>query len=210
MTSPLQLDFPHRWQRTWKIHAQIDAILAQLRRVGTCLHLGCGQHPISGVINCDLYSPLADQKLDATDLSAYADGSVDMIEHHHMIEHLSREECERGMREWSRVLKSGGHLVVTAPDLSLVLRRWQRMPASERWDYGLKMIYGSQENPGMFHKNGFTAARLAEVLSQHGVITQFSYACYPLRPTPSFISISRKVGAQPHGQSATASSSNGV
>ena len=66
------------------------------------------------------------------------------------------------------------------------------MSERERWDLGIKMIYGSQEHEGMFHKNGFTPRRLAEVLKPVGLVQEWSYRGYPCRPTPSFIAIARK------------------
>ena len=71
------------------------------------------------------------------------------------------------------------------------------MNERERWDYGIKMIYGSQEHEGMFHKNGFTPRRLAAVLKQAGLHLEWSYRGYPRRPTPSFIAIARKPSQGP-------------
>jgi hypothetical protein len=90
------------------------------------------------------------------------------------------------------VLKPGGLLVVSAPDLEAVLREWLSMSEQDRWDYGIKMIYGSQEHAGMFHKNGFTPDRMAAVVGRAGLTQQWSYRGYPRRPTPSFIAIARK------------------
>jgi predicted SAM-dependent methyltransferase len=156
------------------------------------LHLGAGGKRIANASNCDLYDPAADRRLDATDLAEIESGTVDIVEHHHMIEHLDAAQLERGLREWARVLKPGGLLIVSAPDLEAVLREWLSMDETDRWDYGIKMIYGSQEHAGMFHKTGFTAARMASVVARVGLTQQWSYRGYPRRPTPSFISISRK------------------
>lgn len=41
-----------------------------------------------------------------------------------MIEHLSHEQIDRALKEWSRVLRPGGHLVITCPNLGWVAAQW--------------------------------------------------------------------------------------
>jgi SAM-dependent methyltransferase len=194
-TQVSQVDYAYpksRFQRAWRVRHAIESMLEKLRAGGETLHLGCGDHPIPGVINCDLFSPHADRRVDATDLREFADGTIHMIEHHHMIEHLSVEDLDRAMAEWSRVLKPGGFLVISAPDLERVIDAWRSMPEAGRWGYGIKMLYGSQEHAGMFHKNGFTPRRLGVELARFGLRQEWSCRGYPERPTPSFMSIARK------------------
>jgi len=182
-----------RWLPGWWAARRIKRFLKSIRSTGTVLHLGAGGKRIEGAINCDKYDPNADRRWDATHLDEVADATVDVIEHHHLIEHLSVADLDKALAEWARVLKSGGLLIVSAPDLEAVLRRWLAMDEHERWGYGIKMIYGSQEHEGMFHKNGFTPVRLAEVLTPFGFVLEWSYRGYPRRPTPSFIAIARKM-----------------
>lgn len=174
---------------------QIAALLEQLRQQSeVSLHLGCGQNILPDTLNCDLHNPAAQKSLDSLDLSEFADASVQLIEHHHMLEHLSFEQAEQGMREWSRVLAPGGYLAVTCPDLPAVLRRWLRSGHARRWDYGIRMIYGSQEHPGMFHRSGYDRRRLEDLLQQHNLDPIFSYAPYPKRTTPSLLVMGQKRG----------------
>jgi predicted SAM-dependent methyltransferase len=190
------MEYPVTWlQPQWFAARRITRFLDTLRRSRVVLHLGAGGKRIEGAINCDLHDPAADRRLDATNLQEIADGSIDVIEHHHLIEHLAMADLEPALTEWTRVLKPGGLLIVSAPDLENVLRRWLRMSEAQRWDYGIKMIYGSQEHEGMFHKNGFTARRLADVVSRAGLTPEWSYRGYPRRPTPSFLLIARKPAA---------------
>jgi SAM-dependent methyltransferase len=194
LAGPVPYAYPNvRFRRMWRVRHAIESLLTELRAGGDALHLGCGNGPIAGVINCDLYSPHADRRVDATDLSDFADGTIHMIEHHHMIEHLSAEELERALHEWARVLKPGGFLVISAPDLERVIEAWRSMPEAGKWGYGIKMLYGSQEHAGMFHKNGFTPQRLDALLARFGLRQEWCYRGYPERPTPSFISIARKL-----------------
>jgi predicted SAM-dependent methyltransferase len=182
-------------QPSWFAARRIATFLKGLRQSATTvLHLGAGSKRIEHAINCDLHDPAADRKLDATNLAEIPDATIDIVEHHHLIEHLSVADLQPALKEWARVLKPGGLLIVSAPDLETVLRRWLSMNDEDRWNYGIKMIYGSQEHAGMFHKNGFTPQRLAEVLAPAGFVQEWSYRGYPRRPTPSFIVIARKQG----------------
>jgi SAM-dependent methyltransferase len=188
------MQFPTTFLRPKKrVQREIEATIKQLReeaKVG--LHLGCGGDIIEGLVNCDAFHPAADRKIGATDLSEFADGSVDYIESHHMIEHLSFGEAELAFREWARALKPGAYVVVTCPDLEAVIRRWRSSSSQENWDSTVKMVYGSQEHEGMFHKSGYSADRLRQLFQKAGLQTVFSYTPFPRRPTPSLCVIAQK------------------
>jgi predicted SAM-dependent methyltransferase len=185
--------YPCTWlQPGWLVARRVARFVAKLRESRTVLHLGAGGKRLAGAVNCDLYDPAADRQWDATCLPEVPSASVDVVEHHHLIEHLSVAELQRALAEWARVLKPDGLLVVTAPDLEAVLAHWLSAGKGERWGDGIKMIYGSQEHDGMFHKNGFTPDRLAELLAPFGLRQEWHYRGYPRRPTPSFIAIARK------------------
>lgn len=51
---------------------------------------------------------------DATDLSKIESGSYDLLISSHVIEHIANPL--KALREWRRVLKPGGHMVIIAPD----------------------------------------------------------------------------------------------
>jgi SAM-dependent methyltransferase len=174
------------------VQRDIRRLLEQLRRdAAVGLHLGCAGKKLPGMINCDKFDPAADLPLDAADLGRFGVGTVDLIECHHMIEHLSFGDAERAVAEWSRVLKGGGLLVISCPDLDRVMQLWVGR-SGEGGDYVLKMIYGSQEHEGMFHRSGYNRRRLAALLARHGIAVEFAYTPYPDRPTPSLLVIGRR------------------
>ena len=182
------------------VQADLDRLLAELRKhINKGLHLGSGDSMLSGLINCDLFNPRADLKVDSTHLSIFDDNSIELIESHHMIEHLSLADTERALAEWHRVLRLRGLLVITCPDLSRICLRWIKystlyplFPRPETLDYIVKMLVGSQEHAGMFHKNAFDARRMSRLLSEHGFKVEFTFAPYPRRATPSLLVIARK------------------
>jgi predicted SAM-dependent methyltransferase len=182
------------------VQRDLDRLLAGMRRgVRLGLHLGAGGERIEGLVNCDAFDPRAERRVDARDLREFADGSVDWIENHHMLEHLSFADAERAVAEWARALRPGGVLVVTCPDLGALCRRWIRQVRWERFRrrpdrlaYTLRMFCGSQENEGMFHRSAYDRKRLEELLARHGIRTEFAYTPYPRRPTPSLLVIARR------------------
>lgn len=143
---------------TWKPQEWWD------KKLKIKLNLGCGSDLKEGYTNIDLYYP-ADIKHDLTIPLPYADNSVDEIYASHIIEHFSRDEWERVKLDWLRVLKSNGILTVACPEFEKCLNKWL---TDKSTDYWLKTIYGSQENEGNLHKNGFTKDSLIKELTEVG------------------------------------------
>src|SRR5208283_2288415 len=79
------------------------------------LNLGCGDQKLEGYINCDLHQEDADMKFDASKLP-FDDNSVDEIAAYHLIEHFNFRQAFDVLREWRRVLKPGGKIILETPD----------------------------------------------------------------------------------------------
>jgi len=100
----------------------------------TLLHIGCGpnrKNQTTRGFNSDAWTELrldidANVKPDIigtmTNMSAVQDASVDAIYSSHNIEHLYPHEVGPAMREFLRVLRPEGFLVITCPDLQEVCR----------------------------------------------------------------------------------------
>lgn len=82
------------------------------------LHLGCGSVLIDGWVNIDLDSPVADLHHDLTEPLPFADASISHIFAEHLIEHVDHSEAHSLVNECWRVLKPGGVLRLTTPDLN--------------------------------------------------------------------------------------------
>lgn len=54
----------------------------------------------------------------------FNDDSIDFIYSSHLIEHLRKDECEKMLGECFRILKKGGLIRLTTPDLELTARNY--------------------------------------------------------------------------------------
>lgn len=135
------------------------------------VNLGCGPRPIEGFVNVDLLElPGVDVHADVRGPLPFEDGSVDLLYASHVLEHLATAEVPETLREWRRVLRPGGSLLVAVPDLDLVARhlvefRGWFTPPHNPW---LGLIYGGQKDEYDFHRTGFTAPWLAALLTEAG------------------------------------------
>ena len=82
------------------------------------MHIGCGKNILLDWLNCD-YSPSSAQVfyLDATAAFPFAGGSFDYIFSEHMIEHVPYAAGQRMLSECFRVLKPGGVIRISTPNL---------------------------------------------------------------------------------------------
>jgi len=117
-----------------------------------------------------------------TDMHPVATGSIDAIWSSHNLEHLHRHEVPVALAEFKRVLRPGGQILLTLPDL----QRIAELVAADGLEdeaYSspagpispLDMIYGhtpslARGNHYMAHKTGFTARSLGQLLSEVGFV----------------------------------------
>jgi predicted SAM-dependent methyltransferase len=127
------------------------------------LHLGCGSKHLSGYVNIDW------RKTNATDLVLdikklpYPDNSVVRIETYHVIEHLSRYDLIKTLKEWHRVLKIGGQLIIEFPDFDKIVKKY--LEGDEKQ---LDGIFGLQRFKSDYHFFGYNFKRLKGLLEGCG------------------------------------------
>lgn len=115
-----------------------------------------------------------------TDMSAIEDNKFDAIYSSHNIEHLFPHEVPLALKEFLRVLKSDGYLIVTCPDLRSVCKEVANNNLTGvLYQSGagpisaIDILYGLRSsledgNHYMAHKSGFTADVLRETLLHFG------------------------------------------
>lgn len=168
----------------------IEAAPEQLAK--KVLHVGCGparkaQMPpafhsdVWQEVRCDIdESAMPDIVADMTDLSVIPDDSFDAIYSSHNIEHVFAHEVPKVLKEFSRILKPEGFLVITCPDVQLLgqalaegklLDTLYESPAGPiaaidiLWGHRASIAAGKVY---MAHKVGFTAQVLADTLGGCG------------------------------------------
>lgn len=114
------------------------------------------------------------------DMSGLRSASVDAVWSSHNIEHVYAHEVPMVLREFLRVLRPGGELVLTTPDLQRAAERIAAGALEEpiyRSPAGmispLDMVYGhlaavERGNEFMAHRTGFTARSLTVKLRDAG------------------------------------------
>ncbi len=152
------------------------AVKAEPRRV---LHAGCGRREL----NRDIFPDWAETRLDIdpecspdmvgsmANLDLIGDGEFDAVYTSHALEHLTVDDSAMALREFRRILKPDGFLLVIVPDLEGIRPTRDvvyECPAGPIT--GMDMIYGYKvgDNPWMQHRCGFVSASLAQALADAG------------------------------------------
>jgi SAM-dependent methyltransferase len=152
------------------------------------LHVGCGAPNKEKLhkkfrtddwfeLRCDI-NPATQAHIiaDMKSLPMLPDGSVDAVWNSHTIEHLYAHEVMVALKEWRRVLKDSGEILMTLPDLQSVAAHvaegkledaLYNSPAGPI--SALDVVYGYGEdikrgNVYMAHRTGFTAETLGKKL----------------------------------------------
>jgi len=129
------------------------------------LNLGCGEIMLDDYLNIDLHYTGADIRMDVRTLD-YADNAVDEIFASHLLEHFGKYEILPLLKDWRRVLKSGGILNLIIPDLEWCMKSW--LKTEDKEGFALATIFGLQSNDGEYHKTGFTKNGLKRILTEAG------------------------------------------
>ncbi|WP_392482235.1 class I SAM-dependent methyltransferase [Nostoc sp. C110] len=136
------------------------------------LHIGGHQtHPDWKIFDIEP-RPEVDYIGNASDLSQFESNSIAAIYASHVLEHFYHaidNELINTLTEWYRVLKPGGQLFISVPDLNTLC--WLYLfPGIKLVDrlYLMRIIFGAQTNIYDVHKVGFDFEILAVCLEQVG------------------------------------------
>lgn len=125
------------------------------------LHIGCGRDVKSGYHNIDLYCGPIKMPMDCLD---YKDNYADEILSNHTLEHIEHSKTEDVLREWYRVLKPGGKIRITVPDMERVYDKWINDDSLDSYWY--RAIWGWQRWDGDYHYTGFTRQKISRLFKK--------------------------------------------
>jgi hypothetical protein len=145
------------------------------------LNLGCGDKILDGYINVDVVKSRAgkspDVICDLHQLTPFPDNHADEILAVHVVEHFWRWEVEAILREWIRVLKPGGRMVLECPNLAAACEAFLANPESGSMPDAagqrtMWVFYGDPrwKDPLMVHRWGYTPKSLVSLLEQSGLV----------------------------------------
>jgi SAM-dependent methyltransferase len=144
------------------------------------LNLGCGDKILPGYVNVDVAESRAGRKPDVLcDLHAltpFEADAADEILSVHVVEHFWRWEVVGVLKEWLRVLKPGGRMILECPNLESACRQFLANPdlhagPGAEGQRSMWVFYGdpSWQDPLMVHRWGYTPRSLAMVMAEAGL-----------------------------------------
>ena len=142
------------------------------------LNLGAREQPIPGFKGMDLDPhPGIDFVGDVSDLSRFADGSVEEIYGSHVLEHFEHHKTDAVLKEWFRVLRPGGKLYVAVPDFARAVEIYHALGLE---DWVIRFCCGDQGYPTAYHYSLFDEERLGHLLKKAGFSDAFRVEQFPI------------------------------
>lgn len=136
------------------------------------LHLGCWHRNIPGFVNIDLCDmPHIDYKTSVDKLPMIESGSVDLIYSSHNFEYFDRVEAVEVLKEWNRVLKTGGLLRLAVPDFDSLIDVYKLSGDINKILgplYGRMVIDTKNGQKTLYHKTVYNFDSLKNILESSG------------------------------------------
>ncbi len=115
-----------------RLHCRVMATAPESAEPRRVLHVGCGDATLQNMPDGFQDGSWAEVRFDIdptmkpdiigtiTNMSGVADNSVDAVYSSHNIEHVFEHEVDVVLREFLRVIRPGGFVIVTCPDLQTI------------------------------------------------------------------------------------------
>jgi len=169
-----------RW--SWALYRKrriLKTRIGDLIKDGAKLNIGCGDKKLKGYINIDIV-PLegTDVVMDVSrDLYLIPSGIADEIRLENVFEHFYRYQQEHILRDYYRILKKGGKLIIKGlPDLDVLIGAYLKKEkgiTGERFDLFnvYRYTHGDpipENSPHQLHKDIFTKESIRALLEKNG------------------------------------------
>ncbi len=144
------------------------------------LNLGCGDKILTDYINVDLAQERSGKQpdiiCDIRNLDKFSNDYADEILAVHVIEHFWRWEVVSILKEWVRVLKPNGKLILECPNLKSACEEFLKNPdlhsgPGQEGQRTMWVFYGDPRwaDPLMVHRWGYTPQSLANIMHEAGL-----------------------------------------
>lgn len=145
------------------------------------LNLGCGDKILPGYVNVDVAPSRGGRKPDVLcdlhRLEPFESECAEEILAVHVVEHFWRWEVVTVLREWMRVLRPGGLMILECPNLISACQQLLADPdaasgAGPEGQRSMWVFYGDPawRDPLMVHRWGYTPRSLASLMSEAGLV----------------------------------------
>jgi predicted SAM-dependent methyltransferase len=193
-----------RWHWRSRVRRLVAEYLAEPGFKG--LHIGCGPFHLDGWLNTELagYDSKADFPQDATRPWPFPDRSLDAIYAAEVIEHIDRREVPKMFAEARRVLRDGGVLRLTTPDVVEVCRLFLNQREDVRLEQFAQTWLDGEFSPeiwvnlqfnGWGHRHLWSFEELSNALHEAGF--EKVVRCPPMRtlsPIPHLTDLETRYG----------------
>lgn len=144
------------------------------------LNLGCGDKILPDYVNVDVVESRAGKKPDVIcdlhQLTPFEDNAADEILSVHVVEHFWRWEVVDILREWVRVLKPGGKMILECPNLISACQALLSNPdvaagPGQEGQRSMWVFYGDPrwQDPYMVHRWAYTPKSLGAIMFEAGL-----------------------------------------
>lgn len=147
---------------------------------GLLLDVGCGEYGPHfqdyEVVRLDLDPEVKPDIVADARMIPEPDGKYDVVYASHVLEHFGFKWTKNIIREWLRVLKINGQIVITVPNLVWASKRILESTENQISEFDKErtmfMYYSAQKDGGVidYHKNGFTPQSLEGLLNSFDIL----------------------------------------